>query len=269
MDIKELDELRKKNLSELTFSELRKIVSGKGRDEEKRLYIHSRVADKFSIYQTKLFLKLGLSADAVSMIWIILGVLSTALLWFGTYWMNILFYIIFLIALFIDYSDGEIARYWMWRKNRKKGTIRGLYIENASHSIMDVFIFLGIGIGAMNRFGEIYYVWAAIALIIMILFNQIFKLREYEVLLVSDRLEKLKDMGKTPSSPLEKESMRYIYNLFKPQTILYSLFFWMLILNVVNWFLLLTTFLFAIIFIKNLFVLSKRLKSLDKDEEKQ
>lgn len=259
-------ELKKKNLSELTIPEMREIVKSKGRDEEKRLYIHSRIADKFSIYQTKLFLKLGLSANTVSFIGIVIYILSTILLWVGDYWLNIIFYIIFLIASFIDYSDGEIARYWMWRKDKKRGTLKGLYTELASHPITDTFIFFGIGIGAWNRFDNIYYFYVGIALSFMMLLNQMLKLKEYETIVSADRINLLKKSRR--SKPEISSRMRWIYNLFKPQTILYSLFFWALIFNVLHWFLILTLIVFTPRFIKSIFDVLKRLERLDKDEEK-
>lgn len=259
-------DLREKSLSELTISEMREITNSKGREEERRLYIHSRVADKFSIYLTRLFLFFDVSANQVSLIWIILGTLATIFLWVGSYWFNITFYIIFLIALFIDYSDGEIAKYWMWRKGKKKYTLKGLFIENASHSIIDVFIFLGIGIGAWNRFDQIYYFYFGIAMALMILFSHVFKLRIYETIILAKRKDLLKDAKKTDSNSIKK--IRWLHNLFKPQTVLYSLFFWTLIFNVLHWFLILSVVVFAIVFVRDMVGLFKKLDKLDKNEKK-
>lgn len=262
-----LKKLKKKTLSELSVSEMKEIVKSKTRIEDAKHSLHKKLFNKLSVYQTIFFLRLGFSADMLSGLWIALGIISTLFLWAGNYWMNIAYFIALFIVSFMDHSDGEIARYWKWRKGETKGTLKGLYFESISHFLIRVFIFFGIGVGAWVRFNQIYYFYAGIALTMLLLFDQVIKLREYHVLIQAGKLELLKE---SKESKLESgKKLGWLYTLFKPEFMEKSLFFWALIFNVLHWFLIVTLVLFTFLFFKNLYTELKILENFDKQVVKK
>lgn len=256
-----LKNLKKKKLSELTIPEMREIVKSKERQEVIKHDIRSRIFTKFSVYQTIFFLHLGFSANIVTYMWAFLGLLSTLLLWAGQYWMNIAFIILLYISSFIDHSDGEIARYNRWRKGIKCVSLKGLYLEDISHFFIRVLIFFGIGIGAWMRFQNIYYFYAGVALTLLLLLDQVVKLREYDILIKKDKLKFLEEAKEYKSHYAGK--LTKIYDLFKPERLHSSLFFWVALFNVLHWFLIITLLLFILLFIKNFYMELKRLQGYD------
>ncbi|MCK5043472.1 CDP-alcohol phosphatidyltransferase family protein [Candidatus Pacearchaeota archaeon] len=257
----DLEKLKEKKLSELTIPEMRKIVWSKEREENKKKDIRVRIFTKFSVYLTKLFLHLGISANMVSYLWIFLGVASTILLWSGQYWASISFLILFNLAAIIDHSDGEVARYWMWRKGKKEGSVTGLYLEDLSHFLIRISIFFGIGVGAWMRFDQIYYFYAGVVLTIVFSLDQVIKLRVYDSLIQSGKIKLINKARKEKTTP---GKLKWLHSIFKPQYMQKSLFFWAIIFNVVHWFLIVTVILFVPLFFKNFYRELKRLEDVDK-----
>lgn len=95
---------------------------------------------KISIYFTKLFLIMGMSANQASLIQIILSVISFIPLLFLN-WVNVIISAIILNASYLmDHVDGEIARY-------RGPTYYGRLLDILSHDIFYmVFIFIGFGL---------------------------------------------------------------------------------------------------------------------------
>jgi hypothetical protein len=258
----ELEDLREKKLSELTIPEMRKIVWSQEREKNKKKDIRVRIFTKFSVYLTTFFLRLGFSANVVSFLWIFSGIASTIFLWFGQYWASIGFLIFFNLASFIDHTDGEMARYWMWRKRQKEGALIGFYLEDLSHFLIRITIFFGLGVGAWMRFDNILYFLVGTALTIIFSLDQVIKLRVYDSIIQSGKLKILNRARKEKTTP---GKLKWISDLFKPQYMHKSLFFWALIFNVTHWFLILTLILFVPLFFKNFYREIKRIGTIDKE----
>jgi len=91
-----------------SIAELRKICRRENDEDNRRtLYIAARV----SIYFTRLFLMMGMSANQVTGLFVILGLAAAAaFLGPGFYW-TLAGYILFRLHVIVDVSDGEVARY--------------------------------------------------------------------------------------------------------------------------------------------------------------
>lgn len=93
----------------------------------------------------KLLLYTNITANQVTMIWVILGSLSTLLFIFGNYWLTLFAFLVFHFHLILDSVDGPIARI----KNIKSST--GIYIERIAHDLIFVMFFFCIALGAQRR----------------------------------------------------------------------------------------------------------------------
>lgn len=116
------------------------------------------IARPVSIYITALFLKIGLSANVATLIFLLSGIAGSILLTFAD---KMLFFTgMLLIELWyiLDHVDGEVARY------RKQTSVTGFYFDSMSHYISHPMIFLCVGLGLYNAYGDIgLFVTSAIA----------------------------------------------------------------------------------------------------------
>ena len=80
-----------------------------------------------SIYLTWLFVKLGISANAVTFLMILTGLMAFVLCIPHILWVNIIGLLLWFLFEALDCSDGEVARW------TKKSSIRGVYLDFVSH----------------------------------------------------------------------------------------------------------------------------------------
>ena len=113
----------------------------------------------FSIYITKSFLILGISANATSILSMFFGLLgSIVLLSFNNY--NLFLSSIFLFFhTILDFVDGEVARY------NSDGTPTGKYLDDVNHSINVplLILFLSFGIFQISNNILIFFLGALAA----------------------------------------------------------------------------------------------------------
>lgn len=137
---------------------------------------------KLSIYLTKLFLKTPFSADAVTFLDLVIGLIGTYFLSCGSS-LSILFGALFLQLYFIlDCVDGEIARY------TKTASIRGKCLEKIVHFIVNPLIFISLGFGIFNVSNDsIVFFWAFLASFGSLLNNLV--VMEAELCVLSQKTE--------------------------------------------------------------------------------
>lgn len=101
-----------------------------------------------SIYFTKLFLILGLTANQVTWFGSLVGI-TGSLLWCLNSGLWKLVGVIFLYMFEVfDHSDGEVAR------ARDGSSTKGVFYELLGHSVMKSFIFVGFSIGMWRIYGD-------------------------------------------------------------------------------------------------------------------
>lgn len=127
----------------LSIDELRRICQRPVQPFD--FYPQSLIYRKMSIYITKLFLYTTISANQVTIMSLILGLFASFLFSFGHYFIGAC---VFLLCIFLDYVDGEVARY------RKTSSVRGVYLDIMTHYIVDPFVFVGLSIGVYRILGD-------------------------------------------------------------------------------------------------------------------
>jgi len=110
--------------------------------------IEGRLIRNISIYFTWLLLHTPISANGVTILFGIVGMIGAFLFGLGSYWCNIAGAICLLLSTILDYSDGEVARY------RKTCSWIGSFLELICHQLVHGSIFIGIS------WGVYYHYWS-------------------------------------------------------------------------------------------------------------
>ena len=97
---------------------------------------------KISIYFTWIFLRLGISANSVTILSGIFCIIGGILLSSRSIWIVILGIAFFYIYSLLDHSDGDIARY------NKQSSILGAFLDWYVHLLRDAAMFTGLAIGS-------------------------------------------------------------------------------------------------------------------------
>ena len=147
--------------SGLTIADIRdKYLGEKTLSERNNLWGYW-VFRQVSYYPTWLFLKLGISANSVTIMGFILGLAGCALLAFGGYVSIIIGAILINLWALLDYVDGNIARY------SGSGSKFGAFIDNANGLVVSGLLFLAAGIGAFHH-GDLFFSWLSRPVFIML-----------------------------------------------------------------------------------------------------
>ena len=102
-----------------------------------RLYIR-----RLSPYATRLFLRLGLSPDAVTWLFVLTGVGAAALLCLDGVLPVVGAVLLVQLQILLDCSDGEVAR-WLGRSSP-----RGIYLDRIGHYLTEAGLPIALGIRA-------------------------------------------------------------------------------------------------------------------------
>ena len=127
-----------------SIRELRKICQSKKQPLYMRL-----VSMKISIYITKLLLYTKISADYVTMFMILLLIVGSVLMAFGSLWMLFIGIMIIHFTIILDNVNGEVARY-----NKEDGII-GTFLEQVYHNLAIPLIFFSLSLGVFIKTGDI------------------------------------------------------------------------------------------------------------------
>ncbi|HSN04554.1 MAG TPA: CDP-alcohol phosphatidyltransferase family protein [Nitrospira sp.] len=113
---------------------------------------------KLSRWFTRVFLVLGLSPNAITMIATVIGILAAAEFGIGTYSAGILAAALFQLAAVIDCCDGEVARLTFTESPF------GAWLDIAMDNVVHMAIFAGIAVGAYQRAAGQDEAWIPLAL---------------------------------------------------------------------------------------------------------
>jgi hypothetical protein len=92
------------------------------------------VVRRFSIYITWLFIRIGISANTTTFFTILFGLIGVALCIPHIFWLNVIGACLLMLEVIFDCVDGEIARW------TKKSSLRGLYLDLASHLLCNALL---------------------------------------------------------------------------------------------------------------------------------
>lgn len=99
-------------------------------------WLGALVARHFSIYISWMFVKLGFSANMVTLLMIILAIAGSAFLVPHVLWMNISGLFLLLLAEVFDAVDGEVARW------NNQCSIKGRYLDLVSHVLCNSMLYV-------------------------------------------------------------------------------------------------------------------------------
>ncbi|MEK6900067.1 MAG: hypothetical protein AABX05_03000 [Nanoarchaeota archaeon] len=144
----------------VNFQELRKISKTKRRD-----FIYSFM-DYLAYFPAWLFLHTPLTANQVTIIWIIGQIISALLVAKGT-WLSMLIGVtMFQLFFILDCSDGIVARY------KKQFSLNGVYFDYLGHYIANPLLMICFGIGTFKITGKILPILLGIFAALLFLWNK-------------------------------------------------------------------------------------------------
>ena len=109
---------------------------------------HDVIVRRISIYLTWLLLHTPLSANQVTVLQIIVGVIGSLLLIPPHYGWNLLGIFLLQFGYVLDCCDGEVARY------RNQSSVGGVFLDLIGHEIVIPFMYVGLAFGEFLRSGR-------------------------------------------------------------------------------------------------------------------
>ena len=144
----------------VTVKELRELSKRKRRD-----FIYSFM-DYLAYYPAWLFLHTPLTANQVTLIWIIGQLISALFVAKGTWLSMFLGVTAFQLFFILDCSDGIIARY------KKQFSLNGIYFDYLGHYIANPLLLICFGIGTFRITGKILPLLLGILAALLFLLNK-------------------------------------------------------------------------------------------------
>lgn len=138
--------------------ELATICGGEGRTEGephdfRRIY--ARFVRKLSLRTSRVLLKLGATANTVTIAGIVIGLVGACLLAFNCVWSQITGLALLQLSFIIDFCDGEIARYERKIEGKSSGA-GGAYLDWVGHYYLPAFITAALSWAVFEQTG---YEW--------------------------------------------------------------------------------------------------------------
>jgi phosphatidylglycerophosphate synthase len=131
---------------------LEKVLEGYTPEKKARdrinLYVFY-VMRALSLRMTPLFLKFKVSANQVSGIGIVVGIVGALFIAIGNYWVVIVGLILMQLWLLLDCVDGNIARF------RHKFTSLGAFLEDLASGLFPPLLFSSVGVAASKMPGYV------------------------------------------------------------------------------------------------------------------
>jgi phosphatidylglycerophosphate synthase len=122
-----------------SIKELREICQGYRNTEE--WYVRL-VLRPISIYLTKFFILIGVSANQITYLSIPIGIVGCLLYSMGGYFYSVAAILTFHLFIILDCCDGEVARY-----RKTTGSALGLFLDVLGHDLTYSIFFMCMGIG--------------------------------------------------------------------------------------------------------------------------
>lgn len=100
-----------------------------------RLYVR-----RFSPYATRLFLRLGLSPDSVTWLFVFTGVAAAAVLSLDGLLPAVGAFLLIQLQILLDCSDGEVARW------QQRFSVKGIYLDRIGHYVTEAGLPIALGV---------------------------------------------------------------------------------------------------------------------------
>ena len=195
------------------IKELRKICQPEYMQVRTNLYyrIYRRFFRLFSIYITKYLLYLNVSANFISILGLIFGIVGSIYFYFGKFLIG---GIIMQLWFLMDTLDGELARYYYNKGKEKNYLTKGDYLDFNSHHLVHSLVFIGMSLGLYNLNKDIKMIYCGIAVLFALLLNELIDLNRIKVLFYKNANNRIKlkaDKIKEERSFLKKFMVIYTF----------------------------------------------------------
>jgi phosphatidylglycerophosphate synthase len=141
----------------VTIDEIKKKCS------DERYFVYDSLQDRLfvpvALYLVWLFVRIGVSGNAVSWLSALVAVLGAFLLTSSDSLVVLIGSFGYILWCLLDYVDGAVARF------NGKGSVAGQYVDWIMHVIAHIAIIAGIAIGAMNCVGPWIYPFAILGIV--------------------------------------------------------------------------------------------------------
>lgn len=146
----------------------------------------NRIVRKVSIYFTWLFLHTRITANQVSVLGLLSGMLAGLLFSLGEPLPMLIGAIAINLVLIFDHVDGEIARY------RKQTSIEGAYLDDLCYGIATIMIVLGFSYGVSQTIDKIWISYLGFSFLVFYLGHRYIENGIYHTAFVRNRRAKEK-----------------------------------------------------------------------------
>lgn len=119
-----------------TIAELRQLVAKRRREP-----FWNRLVRGVSIYLTWLLVRTPISANGVTLLFLLAGLAGAGVFALGGGWAWVAGTLLIWLSIVFDFSDGEVARY------RQESSWFGDYFEETVHAAIAIAMYLGIALG--------------------------------------------------------------------------------------------------------------------------
>lgn len=213
--------------------------------KKKRKDIIYTFMDYLAYYPAKLFLYTPMTANQITVFWIILQFISALFLTSGKYYVMLIAIIFFQLMFILDCSDGIVARY------KKQFTLNGIYLDYLGHYINNPTLLIALGIGVANIEKNYIYVFVGVIGALFFLLNKAITLNP---MWYSNFEQRKKIESAYSKSTLQNQSkfMYYGFAFFRLEYLFNAMFFGILF-SLEKYVLMLYTGLFFLEFVRKVF----------------
>ena len=178
-----------------SIKELRRICQPKYEQIKVNPYyrVYRRFFRVFSIYITKFLLYFNISANTISILGLILGIIGSLYFSFSKF---LLGSIIMQIWFLMDTIDGELARYYYSKNKQKDYLSKGEFLDLNSHHLVHSLVFIGLSLGLYNLTNNITMIYLGIATLFALLLNELIDLNKIKVLFYYNIKSKINKINK-------------------------------------------------------------------------
>jgi phosphatidylglycerophosphate synthase len=204
-----------------SIKELRKLCQNTKTRDIQTSHYWGKIPNFFSAYLTKFFLQTHITANQVTFLMLICGIISAIFFSIGQYIYSLIGILFYTLYLFLDYSDGEVARY------NKTFSVSGAYLDYMTHVIVNPLIIVGISIGVFFNnplpIPNSVFLVAGLSAAYFFMIGQFTRLKKYELYLDKGDAKKLTQLRmKFKGSPVNK--IKEIFHNFFRMTVFNAVF---------------------------------------------
>ena len=177
------------------------------------------IVRKISIYLSRVFIVIGASANLVTALSFIAGMIGVVLIGLQLPWIVLCGCVMLQFWYLLDKCDGEVARYWKYKinnrvaKSKLESDLSGVFLDYILHYIVHSLVFVSIGFGLYQKYNNIYTLGLCFsAALSMIFINLIIQCKDSIIL---NKLRILKvNMDFDKNSETETRQLSFMLKMF-------------------------------------------------------